>query len=62
MATFTESDTIETLSSEQLEMMSKTDHSWLIDYIASATRFDAHRIRLMLEFGQDAVKRKMEGL
>lgn len=62
MNIFSDSTTTESLTKEQLELMARSDHDTLIDYLENRTRFDGHRIRLLLELGQKAVQEKMQGL
>lgn len=62
MDTYTETDKKEDLDAGQLELMTKSDHSFLIDYLQHNTRFDAHRIRLLLELGQVKAKDMLEAL
>jgi len=62
MTTYSEADTKEKLSKEQLELMAKSQHDYLIDFIESTTRFDTHRIRLLLDMGVDSARKQLEGL
>jgi hypothetical protein len=62
LVTFTEHDTKETLTVEQLELMAQSDDEFLTDYLAERTIFDAHRIRLLLELGSDKAKEMRQAL
>lgn len=59
---YTKSDTIQTLTPEQLDLMAKTDSSLLIGYLERNTIFDVHRIRLMLELGASDAKRRFDAV
>jgi hypothetical protein len=57
---YTENDRRDKLATYQLELMARSDHDIFIDYLENETIFDAHRIRLLLEFGQDKVRELLE--
>lgn len=59
---FNESDTIGGLSKDQLSLMARSDHEFLICYLEDRTILDAHRIRLLIELGVIAAKQKLEEL
>lgn len=59
---FEESNTIDDLSKEQLSVMARSDHGFLIWYLEDRTILDAHRIRLLFDLGVIAAKQKLEEL
>lgn len=56
---YSEQDTVANLSKEQLELMAKSEHDWVVSFIEERTLFDVHRIRLMLELGAIEAKRRL---
>lgn len=60
LTTFSATDTVDALSEEQLELMANTQHDILVHYLETMTRFDAHRVRLLLDLGVIEAKRRME--
>ncbi|GBG14555.1 BolA family transcriptional regulator [Novimethylophilus kurashikiensis] len=59
MTTYSACDTLDSLNSEQLELLSKSQCDLLIVYLAERTHFDAHRIRLLLEMGAIEASRRL---
>jgi hypothetical protein len=59
---YTKSDTLNTLTPEQLDLMAKTDRNILLHYLEKNTIFDVHRIRLMLELAASEAAKRLHAL
>jgi hypothetical protein len=62
MSQYSESDKIDTLTAEQLDLMARSEPSFVTRFIADRSTFDTHRIRLLLELGAIEAKRRLEAL
>lgn len=60
MAEYKALDEIGNLNTDQLDLMVRSDHGPLIDYLEKNTIFDVHRIRLLLELGQERANEMLE--
>ena len=47
MTTYTKKDAINELSADQLDLMAKSDPSFVVRFLADNSTFDAHRVRVM---------------
>ena len=59
MANFDANDRADSLSHEQLDFLSNTDDSWVIEFLKRETRFDENQIRLLCEMGRNEAKRRL---
>jgi hypothetical protein len=60
LTTFSATDSVDSLSAEQLELMARTQHDILVHYLETKTHFDVHRVRLLLDLGVIEAKRRRE--
>jgi len=59
MANYTEHDTPESLTEDQLKLLSESRPDWVLDYLSENTIFDIHSIRLLLEIGKNEAKKML---
>jgi len=60
MTTYNKTDTIDSVTKDQLELIAETDSVWLLNFIEDRSIFDVHRIRIILELGIIEAKRRVE--
>lgn len=58
--TFSETDTIANLTEEQLQLLERSDGSWVVEFIKTRSIFDAESVRLLLELGKIEARRRLE--
>ena len=59
MIEYSTTDSTATLTKQQLELITESDHDFVIDYLKTRTRFDAEKIRLILELGCIEAKKRL---
>jgi len=59
VTTYTQADSIDALSNEQLELILRSENDVLISWLEENSIFDSHRIRLMLDLGAVEAKRRL---
>ena len=60
MTTYAEHDSVESLTEDQLALMSTSDHGLFIRFIKDRPNFDIHRIRLLLDLGVVEARRRLD--
>ncbi len=58
MTIYSKNDTLDGLTLDQLDLMARSDPSFVVRFLDENSGYDAHRIRLLLELGAIEAKRR----